>query len=57
MSSPAVPARARKIVVHTLSSDFRAATHIVTFTVDASKLKHDQVLVKNHYAGINVSRE
>lgn len=55
-SSSSLPSTARKIVVHTLSSDFRAATSIDSFPLGAQaieRLKNDQVLVRNHYAGIN----
>lgn len=43
----------RKLVVHTPSRNFRAATQIVT--VPIPQLNPNEVLVKNHYAGVNAS--
>lgn len=53
MSSP-LPTSTRKIQVHKLSHNFREATSIVTAALPA-QLTGDQVLIRNHYAGINAS--
>jgi prostaglandin reductase 3 len=46
----------RKLQVHTLSSDFRRATHIITQTLPSpSSLKPYAVLIQVYYAGINAS--
>lgn len=44
----------QRIVCHTLSSDFRAATSIVSDTFPEMLEKND-VVVENHYLGINAS--
>ena len=45
-SSSSLPSTARKVIVHTLSNDFRAATKIVDFTLP-TKLQADQVRTCN----------
>ena len=47
--------RGRAIVCQHLSSDFRAATNIVSIEHSATSLKPHQVLVENHWVGINAS--
>jgi NADPH-dependent curcumin reductase CurA len=49
------PLACRKLVAHTLSADFRAATRVVSTTVDPRALKPTQVLVRNAFVGINAS--
>lgn len=44
----------RRIVCHTLGTDFRACTSIITEPIPKT-LEKTQVLVENHYLGINAS--
>ena len=53
MSAP-LPPSTRKIQVHTLSHNFREATRIISAPLPSS-LSGDQVLVRNHFVGINAS--
>jgi NADPH:quinone reductase-like Zn-dependent oxidoreductase len=45
----------RKLVCHTLSSDFRRSTAVVKASVDVAALKPKELLVRNCFAGINAS--
>ncbi|CAK0737375.1 hypothetical protein CVIRNUC_000902 [Coccomyxa viridis] len=55
-ASSGVPAQRRKLQVHRLSSDFRAATRIVSEPLPApSALPPGHILVRRAYAGINAS--
>ncbi|KAG0624469.1 hypothetical protein M758_3G250400 [Ceratodon purpureus] len=51
---PPVPSKFQKVVVHTLSSDFRAATRVVTVNYKPP-VKPGHVLIKYLYVGINAS--
>lgn len=51
---PPVPSSFQKVVVHTLSSDFRAATKVVTVPYRLP-VKPGHVLIKYLYVGINAS--
>ena len=51
------PAQFRRVIAHTLSADFRAATKIVPVDMaeTVAGLEPKQVLVRNMWAGINAS--
>ncbi|KAL3679180.1 hypothetical protein R1sor_022136 [Riccia sorocarpa] len=51
---PTIPAEYKKVIIHTLSSDFRAATRVVTAPLKLP-VKPGHVLVKHIYAGVNAS--
>lgn len=52
--APPIPSQFQKVVVHTLSSNFRAATKVVTVTYKPP-VKPGHVLIKYLYVGINAS--
>lgn len=52
-----LPAQFRRVIAHTLSADFRAATKIVSVDMadTVAGLEPKQVLVRNIWAGVNAS--
>jgi len=44
-----------KLIGNRLSSDFRSATSIVRAEIDLRSLKPNQIVVRNHFVGINAS--
>ncbi|KAL3679178.1 hypothetical protein R1sor_022134 [Riccia sorocarpa] len=51
---PTIPAEFKRVIIHTLSSDFRAATRVVTVPLKLP-VKPGHVLIKHIYAGVNAS--
>lgn len=50
-----LPKTYKKLIVQTLSNDFKAATNLITQPLNISKLNPSNVLVKPKYVGINAS--
>ncbi|KAL2613698.1 hypothetical protein R1flu_025390 [Riccia fluitans] len=51
---PTIPTEFKRVIIHKLSSDFRAATRVVTVPLRLP-VKPGHVLIKHIYAGVNAS--